>query len=281
MVTEVAPGIFCADHQVAEGKNGIVIGERGAVVIDSGSYPAEAQVMADFVLAQGHVPQRLIFTHGHGDHILGSSVFKEAEVIAHANTPLVIQGLLPKLAEMRNTSAAQLETQIAWPTVTFMGELNIDLRGRHLHLYPTPGHSRDAIAIFVEEAQALFAGDTVVTGIVPAIHEGDSRVLESSLKRLLAMEIEILVPGHGPVVRGRERVQDWLRWTIGYLSGVRAFAREALSHGEAPERIADLAAYETFIGNRLPRHKHHMDDRHRDTVNKIVREELDAGAASE
>jgi cyclase len=281
MVTEVAAGVFCADHQVAEGKNGIVIGEQSAVVIDSGSDPTEAQVLADFVLAHGHVPQRLIFTHGHGDHVLGSSVFKEAEVIAHVQTPLVVRRLLPSLSEIRNTSVAQLETQIAWPTVTFEGELNIDLQGRHVHLFPTPGHSPDGIAIYVEEVQALFAGDTVVTGIVPAINEGDSRVLESSLQRLLAMKIEILVPGHGPVFRGRERIQDWLRWTIGYLSSVRAFARESLRRGEAPARIAHLAAYETFIGSRLPRHKHHMDDRHRDTVNKIVHEELDAETMSQ
>ena len=274
MITEIVPGICYSEHQVAEGKNGIILGERGTLLIDAGSYPHEAQVMADYAAAHGRPPQRLIFTHSHGDHIMGSSAFEVAEVISHAGVPGEIRRRLPGLAETYHIPADQLEAQLAWPTLTFDGELNLDLGGWHVRLQPAPGHSPDGIVIFVEEARALFAGDTVVTGIVPAIHEGDSRALEATLTDLSAMDIELLVPGHGPLLCGREQIADWLRWTIGYLSAVRAFARDALDRGEDPARIAGQAAYEEFVGGRLAPDKHHMRERHQDTVDKIVREEL-------
>ena len=36
----------------------------------------------------------------------------------------------------------------------------------------------------LEEDRVLCGGDTVVTGIVPAIADGDSRLLEATLRRL-------------------------------------------------------------------------------------------------
>jgi glyoxylase-like metal-dependent hydrolase (beta-lactamase superfamily II) len=74
-VTEVLPGLYTSDHQVAEGKNAIILGERGALAVDVGTYPEEGQIMADFIRSQGYTPNRVILTHGHGDHVLGGAAF--------------------------------------------------------------------------------------------------------------------------------------------------------------------------------------------------------------
>ncbi len=269
------PGIFSVDHQVAEGKNGIIIGQHRVLVIDACNSPAEARILAGFIQARGRAPDYLVFTHGHGDHVLGSIVFKDTEVIASVLTPGEIRRILPKIAERSGSPLAQLEAQIAWPTMTFNGELRIDLGGRHVHLFPTPGHSADSIAVYVEEERVLFAGDAVVTGIVPAIGDGDSRTLESSLHRLMALDIEIMVPGHGPVVYGRQHMQDWLEWTIGYLSGVRARIHTALQNGLSEDASVNSVEFDELIGSRLSVGKHGMPLRHRDTVSKIMREELE------
>ena len=49
MFTEVAPGIFSVDHQVVEGKNGIVFGSRVGLAIDTGNTPEEGRAMAAFL----------------------------------------------------------------------------------------------------------------------------------------------------------------------------------------------------------------------------------------
>jgi cyclase len=273
MFTEIAPNIFSVDHQVAEGKNGILFGARGALAIDAGNYPEEGQAVAAFIRERGAAPNRLALTHGHGDHILGGGAFRDAEIYAHAATPAVIRRQIPAWAERSGESAAQVEARLIWPTVTYTDELWISLGDRHVHFFPTPGHSEDGVCAYVLEDRVLFAGDTVVTGIVPAIGDGDSRQLEASLRRLAAMEIDVLVAGHGPVFHGRERIREWLHWLAAYLVGVRAAVQRSLDAGQQPEAVADAVTFERHIGDRLPVEKHGMPRRHRNTVMKIVEEE--------
>ena len=274
-IQQVASGIFAADHRVADGKNGIVLGTRGALAVDVGTYPEEGQAMADFIVHSGYDPDRVILTHGHGDHILGGAAFAGSEVYAHEKTPEVCRRFLVKLAERKGQPYDQLAAGVLWPTVMFSDALYIDLGDKHIRLFRTPGHSEDGISVYVEEDRVLVAGDSVVTGIIPAIGDGDSRVLERTLGDLLSRDIEILIPGHGAVVHGTAAVQDALRWARGYLSDVRAASAEAIVGGlRDPESIADGIRYGDFVGDRLPVDQHSMANRHRSTVLKIIEEEL-------
>lgn len=273
MITEIIPGVYAVDHAVAEGKNAIVVGQRAVWAIDAGTQPREGQEMADFIRGLGREPERLIYTHGHGDHALGSRAFQGAEVVAHELMPVECRRLLPILAQRTGADVDELVGQIAWPTITFSHELRLDLGDRRLRLFPTPGHSQDGISVLLEEEKLLIAGDAVVTGIVPAIGDGDSRVLEATLDRLAGMEIETLIPGHGPVVRGREEVQGWLGWLAGYLRGVRAAVSGGLQAGLSPEEAAGQVDYAIFVGDRLPADRHNMPGRHFNTARKIAQEE--------
>jgi cyclase len=274
MFEEVRPGIFSVDHRVVEGKNGVILGDRIAVAIDGGNYPEEGEATAAFLRERGRAPDRLLLTHGHGDHILGAAALAGGEVIAHAATPAVIRRQLPGWAERAGESIEQAAARVVWPTVTFSQELRIDLGKRTLHLFPTPGHSEDSVCALLEEEGVLFAGDTAVAGIVPAIGDGDGRALETSLRSLAGLPIEILVPGHGPILRGGAVVREWLLWLADYLAGVRSFAGEGLARGDAPEAITDAAGFARFVGDRLPADRHGMPRRHRATVAKIIEEEI-------
>jgi cyclase len=274
MPTEIAPSIFTTDHQVADGKNAIIFGSRRALAIDTGTYPEEGQEMVDFIRAQGREPDLLVLTHGHGDHVLGSAPFKGAEVIAHDLCAAEMRRLLPDLAGRKNISFEDLAAQIVWPTITFNDELTLNLGNKTAWLFPTPGHSQDGISVYVREDRLLIAGDSVVTSIIPAIGNGDSRALQASLARLITLDIEIMVPGHGDVVHGREQVQDCLAWPIAYLGQVRAAVQDALARGVAPDEVVELVDYDKFVADRLPKDRHNMPNRHRDSVGKIVQEAL-------
>jgi glyoxylase-like metal-dependent hydrolase (beta-lactamase superfamily II) len=167
-----------------------------------------------------------------------------------------------------------MAAELAWPTVTFSAELSLDLGGRTARFFPMPGHSPDSTCVYIVEDRVLFAGDTVATGIVPAV--GDGALLEASLARLADLEIEVLVPGHGPVITGRARVRDWVIWQARYLAEIREWVREQLQHGGSAEAIPDRAEFERFVRDRLAREAHQMERRHRDAVAQIVAEEAEA-----
>lgn len=277
MFSELAPGIFSVAHRFVDGRNGIVIGRRGAVAIDVCNYPDEGTAMAAFMMDKGCAANRVILTHGHGDHVLGGQVFVGGDVFAHARAPDVMRRLLPGWAERTKESLSAVMDRALWPTITFTDELRIDLGDKTLHIFPTPGHSEDSVCVYVPEARVLFAGDTAVTGIVPAIGEGDGRDLERSLQRLLTLDIEILVAGHGPVLQGAAVIREWLTWLYSYLIDVRAYVREKPQLGV--DTLVNTISFERFIGDRLPADQFNMLRRHRNTVLKIIAEERSEASA--
>jgi glyoxylase-like metal-dependent hydrolase (beta-lactamase superfamily II) len=209
--------------------------------------------------------------------ILGSGAFRDAEVFARDLTPEVMRRQVAAVSRKSGRTETELAAELAWPTVTFSAELSLDLGGRTARFFPTPGHSPDSTCVYVVEDRVLFAGDTVVTGIVPAIGDGSGTVLEASLARLADLEIEVLVPGHGPVIAGRAQVRDWVAWQARYLAEIREWVRDQRQRGVAPAAIPEQAEFERFVGDRLARDKHQMERRHRDAVAAIVAEQEGGG----
>ncbi|MBT3602803.1 MAG: MBL fold metallo-hydrolase [Candidatus Latescibacteria bacterium] len=272
MFTEEASGVFGVASRFVDGKNGIVVGERAALAIDCSNYEDEGQAMADFIRDKGFAPDRLVLTHGHGDHIWGGKPLKSGDVFAHHLTPGVMERQVPQALKRREVSEEVIRSEMPWPTVTYRDELQIDLGGKTVWMFPSPGHSVDGVSVYVVEDKLLFSGDSVVTGIVAAIGDGDSRILEQSLHKLMKMDIETLVPGHGETLHSKARVQDWLQWQAGYLASVRNRLQDELAAGKDAEAAAEAVDFETYIGDRLPIDRNGMPKRHRNTVDKIVEE---------
>ncbi|KAI9591231.1 beta-lactamase-like protein [Syncephalis fuscata] len=72
----------------------------------------------------------------------------------------------------------------------------------------TPGHTRDHLAFYLEEEEAIFTGDCVL-GEKTTIFE-DLPVYLESLERLKGLHAKRLYPGHGPIVDGEDNVQTLL-----------------------------------------------------------------------
>mgnify|MGYP002639899739 CR=1 FL=1 len=279
---EVAPGVVVYRHSWADGTCALVFADpdvsngdprAGAAAIDGGGDPADGEAMAAFLRRRGHEPSRLIFTHGHSDHVCGAAALGKGEVIAHDRTPDAMRRQVPAWAQRWQVSPAAAAARVPWPTLTFSDELRVHLSAhRSLRLLRTPGHSPDGISVLVEDCRVLIAGDCAATGIVPALGDGDGRTLEASLRMLAGMDIDVLIPGHGPVVRGAA-VADWLTWGANYLLGVRQRVREALGKGIALEQIATAVPYAEFVGDRLSADAHGMRNRHASAVAKIIEEE--------
>jgi glyoxylase-like metal-dependent hydrolase (beta-lactamase superfamily II) len=267
LFTEIAPNVFAVSHRLVDGKNTIVFGSRGALAVDACNHADEGQAMADFIRERGATPDRLALTHGHGDHILGSGAFRDADIYAHILCSRTIGAGLPTWADRYFAgNLKQAEAAIAAPNVTFDATLSIDLGQKTVRLFATPGHCSDAVCVYLEEDRVLCAGDTVVTCIVPAINDGNSRQLEATLRSLTHLDVSILVPGHGPLLHGAEAVREHLEWMIDYLQRSRTLVEDALDDGVPDDGYAKL------VGSRLPEEPFGMRRRHRMLIDRMIGE---------
>jgi glyoxylase-like metal-dependent hydrolase (beta-lactamase superfamily II) len=90
----------------------------------------------------------------------------------------------------------------------------IDSGGRRLVALYTPGHRFDHLCFLLLDSDILFAGDLVAgTGtVVIAPPEGDLADYLASLRRLLALDIKLILPGHGPVIaRPRDLLEGYIQ----------------------------------------------------------------------
>jgi hydroxyacylglutathione hydrolase len=87
------------------------------------------------------------------------------------------------------------------------GDLQIgDIALQVLH---TPGHSPGSICLYWPAEKALFTGDLIFNqGIGRTdLPGGNGQALKESIRKASALDVEILLPGHGDAISGRDAVR--------------------------------------------------------------------------
>ena len=168
------------------GTNTYLIGaassERWAV-IDPG--PALGAHVAAIVAAAPGPIDRIFVTHTHKDHSPAAVALKE-------RTGATLHGLAPLHKEWQDATFE--------PDVTLHGGERIALaEGTHLSVVHTPGHASNHLCYVLEEEKTLFTGDHVMQGSTVVINppDGDMAAYIASLRRVAALDLDWLAPGHG------------------------------------------------------------------------------------
>lgn len=270
---EIAPGVVVVETSTADGKIGVIAGDRVALAVDAGIDASEGRRSLDTAQALGRPETWLAYTHAHVDHALGGMAFRGRQILASPAIADHMGAQVDAWSERTGLAPDALREVLGWPTIHFSQGGEVDLGGRRIVLVDTPGHAPGALCVLDPDAGVLFGGDTIVTGIPPYFRDGDSGVLESTLRQLATLDLEILVPGHGEVVLGGERIRRAILWEAEYLARCRSHVAERL--GDDVDAIVAAAPYEDFIGDHLPRDRHSMGWRHEQAI-KLVHAELTA-----
>jgi glyoxylase-like metal-dependent hydrolase (beta-lactamase superfamily II) len=165
----------------------LVVADEG-LLIDSG-YSDEGSIrcIIDYVNNfAGHRLAYIAITHAHPDHIGGAARLREktgAKIILHSN-------------EQTGTV----------DRVVADGDI-ISLKGIELEVVHTPGHNPGHICLYIRKDRILFSGDHVLGLGTTAIHppKGDMEQYIDSLRKLLDYDIDLICPGHGPLIREPQR----------------------------------------------------------------------------
>jgi glyoxylase-like metal-dependent hydrolase (beta-lactamase superfamily II) len=199
------------------GNVGVLRTERGAVVVDSMTFRLQGKRIRELAEQLGGGPiQALINTHYHVDHSHGNPGFAPGtRVVATQRTRDYLGAF-----DSGYWEGGAGETL---PNDLFADEHEMRVGGktiRSLHL--GRGHTGgDLVVLFVED-RVLHTGDLCFNGRYPNIDleaGGSIPAWIATLDRVLALDFDRVIPGHGPVTdrSGILAFQGFLRelWSVG------------------------------------------------------------------
>ena len=125
----------------------VVIGEDGVLVTDPSFTPRALSMKAAIAEITDKPVTRIILSHEHYDHVGGTEVFPEAQVICHASCQAVfdldLSGMVPKNVD-----------------VTFTDSLTVDFRGPTVNLlYFGPADGFGSTVVHLPEERIAFTAD--------------------------------------------------------------------------------------------------------------------------
>jgi glyoxylase-like metal-dependent hydrolase (beta-lactamase superfamily II) len=164
-----------------------LVTSEGVIVTDPINAEAARWLKSEIASRFGKPIRYVIYSHDHRDHIAGGEVFAEdgAIVVAHENAKTTIIG------EKRPTAV---------PQITFKKQMTIELGGKTVELrYLGRNHSDNMIVMEFPDERTIFAVDFIPVKTVGFKDFPDAYLPEwiESLKRVEAMDFDILAPGHG------------------------------------------------------------------------------------
>jgi glyoxylase-like metal-dependent hydrolase (beta-lactamase superfamily II) len=101
------------------------------------------------------------------------------------------------------------------PTRTFTGRLDIDVGGRQIELIEVgPAHTAGDVIAYVPDAKTVYTGDILFINGTPIVWAGPLSNWVAACDLMLGMDIETVVPGHGPLTGkdGIAQVRDYLAY---------------------------------------------------------------------
>ena len=184
----------------------------------------------------------VIYSHHHFDHIAGGKAFKDAGAtfVAHKRAK-------ERLAVIGDPHTVLPDETVDDSRTITLGDTTLELR------YVGLNHSDSTIVMRLPKQKILFAVDFISVGSVPGRGMIDSYPLEweDSLKQVLAMDWDRLIPGHPGQPGGRLGTKQDVQNLLGFLQDASAAVKAEAHAGkcwDAVEKELKLPKYESWPG---------------------------------
>ena len=205
----------------------------------------------------------LVNTHANGDHTHGNGLCRHAEIIASEASAKEMAEIDARVLHTMMQAAPNLGPSGRYlldifgdfdfgnvaeraPTRTFSGTLRLKVGDKSIDLIEVgPAHTAGDVLVHVPGDRIVYTGDILFIDGTPIMWAGPVSNWIAACDRILAMDVEVIVPGHGPITdkTGVRRVQAYLR----YIDGeARKRFDAGLSVGDAAHDIA-LGDYASWI----------------------------------
>jgi glyoxylase-like metal-dependent hydrolase (beta-lactamase superfamily II) len=238
---EVGPGLHAylqPDGSWGWSNAGLVVDGDASLLVDTLFDLRLTQTMLEAMRrAEPRATRRigqLVNTHANGDHCFGNALVEGAEIIASRATAeemkhlpaAVLAGLAAGLGSQDSALGRFVQRafgpfafdevgETKLPTRTFEKSLSLRVGDRAVELFEVgPAHTRGDVIVHVPDARCVFTGDILFVEGTPIVWEGPVSNWIAACDRILALEPELVVPGHGPITdrRGVDAMRAYFVW---------------------------------------------------------------------
>lgn len=260
----VAPGVWMARGRPGEvdpanrgriGNAGVIVGKRGALVIDSGVSWRHGQALLAAARRVSSQPvRRLLLTHVRQEFVFGAAAFQEAGVLVAMHPAAAslmrarCEGCLKTLQrvlgadEMHGSRVVQPDESIEAGNLALAEAI-----GRPLQLltFGAQAHSSGPgdVALLDGPSGTLFAGGLLDADTIPDVQDADFAGWRAALAALRGLPIQRIVPGHGPLAPAA-----LIGRIAAYLDALEARTAALLAAGTPLSEVADATELPAFAG---------------------------------
>ena len=263
----------------------IIVTDTEAIVIDSEITPAAARALVADLKAITDKPVRYVIdSHYHYDHAHGNQIFgPEVQVIGHENTRkrmltnvleqstylTSVEPVPARIAALRERREKEAdpqqkalierqianslsyleqvkETKVTPPNLTFDRKMTLFRGGREIQLlFIGRGHTDTDVVVFLPKERIVCTGD-LMESVISYMGDAYAEEWPATLDRLMTLDFDTVMPGHGVVFKGKDRIQAFQRYVRDVLKQTLALKQAGVSAEAAAPRIDMTSFAPTF-----------------------------------
>jgi alkyl sulfatase BDS1-like metallo-beta-lactamase superfamily hydrolase len=231
--------------------------DDGLVLVDTGHELAAAGIHGHIRAWDTGRLNTAIYSHGHVDHVFGVHVFEEEaatrgwqmpRVLAHEALPARFDRYkmtagYNAVVNRRQFQLPDLEwpTEYRYPDETYRERMDVEVGGERFELHHARGETDDHTWTYVPARKILCTGDLFIWCSPNA---GNPQKVQryplewaKALREMLALDAEVMLPGHGFPVMGADRIRQALGDTAELLESLVSQSLEMMNAGA---RLDDL-----------------------------------------
>lgn len=227
---------------IGRGNVGAISLNNFCIAIDSTMYVSTGDVFRTKLEEHFKVPVKfLIITHYHSDHTFGMKSFNDIVSISNIHVSENLQN--PEISERYKGYVQELEKddplgkgiEFLLPTLLFTESVIINDENLSVEVNHVGGHTSGSSFIFFPEEKVLFAGDLIFEDKFPYAGDVtcDPEKWITAMKRMKALNPDFIIPGHGPVMKGSDKLDRHEKFFI----DLRSIIKDAITDGLKPEEI--------------------------------------------
>ncbi|WP_455206748.1 MBL fold metallo-hydrolase [Kaarinaea lacus] len=184
----------------------VIIGDNGVILVDTGFTDEIGRHLRETIAGITDKPvTHIINSHHHGDHVLGNSEFAGAEIISAEKCKELVKTSayewIQLVEGMTGYTFPNTKPVLAHTVFPENTQNRVKLQGVDLILWvPNGSHTPGDMMVYLPQYKFLIGGDILVHTMTPSFRDAHIKTWIDTLEQISKMNIETIVPGHGPLM---------------------------------------------------------------------------------